>query len=366
MRLFSSPGSEARSSAKEAEPANVHDELGEAIETLRSVLLAVGQHAFDTDRELADETRTRFEELARRIAIGPVKSQLDGAPPAARRDYRSVRHEVRAQREHEQKYVVSTVENFRDAVRACLRTLSSAIAEDRAADKRVGAQIGLLVEAFQTNDSEAIRREAKLVAELVSESISQRRARERQQMAELAQSVRVLKDELRDARSQAERDPLTDLYNRAAFDEHARRTAEIAMLGVGQPFLVMLDVDHFKQVNDRFGHPTGDATLRAVAELLVRTFLRADDFVARYGGEEFAVIIVDSAEDRVLSRAERLRESASRLEVPSASGAVRLTVSIGVAGLLPAEGVASWIERADRALYAAKQSGRNRVISAAG
>ena len=361
-------GREARVEAPalppEPGPQTLQDELGEAVDTLRSVLGSLGELSFDTDQHDQSAIRAQFDEMARRVAVGPVKRQDGERLPAARRDYRGVRLAVRQHREHEVRYVTSALANFREAVRACLHSLSSAIAEDRAADKRVGAQVGRLVEAFQTNDAEAIRREAKLVATLVEESIAQRRQREGAQMANLAQSVRVLRDELQEARARAERDALTELFNRAALDEHVRRTAELSLLGAGQPFLLMLDVDHFKQINDRFGHPAGDATLRAVVELMVRTFLRADDFVARYGGEEFAVVIVDSTEERVLTRAERLREAAARMEIQSPAGVVTLTVSIGVAGLQPGESASTWLERADRALYAAKDRGRNRVQDA--
>jgi diguanylate cyclase (GGDEF)-like protein len=156
-------------------------------------------------------------------------------------------------------------------------------------------------------------------------------------------------------------DPLTGLLNRRAFEmriheEAARSARQGAALS-----MLALDVDHFKRVNDRYGHPAGDAVLVSIAEVIARA-ARTQDVVARVGGEEFSVLLVDADVEAATVVAERIRaavEGASLGEVET------LTISIGVAGLsLEGEAPAVTLQRdADRVLYVAKETGRNRVVS---
>ncbi len=127
----------------------------------------------------------------------------------------------------------------------------------------------------------------------------------------------------------------------------------------------MLEVDHFKQFNDTFGHPAGDEVLRQLARVLADT-RRANDVVARYGGEEFAVILVDTAKFTAAKVAERVRDRVSGHDFSEAAPrAGKLSVSIGVA-TFPDDGAdaEALVRAADTALYAAKRAGRNRVVLA--
>jgi diguanylate cyclase (GGDEF)-like protein len=157
-------------------------------------------------------------------------------------------------------------------------------------------------------------------------------------------------------------DPMTGLYNRRGFDEGAGRVIA-ARTRRRQPVTALLfDLDHFKLINDRFGHATGDTTLKLFASV-ISTGMRSDDLIARLGGEEFAALIVGSLEDGVAA-AERIRvafETAARAVGGRYVGA---TVSVGVACGNPEEGVEALLDRADRALYDAKRNGRNRVATA--
>ena len=168
------------------------------------------------------------------------------------------------------------------------------------------------------------------------------------------------------AEKQAQTDYLTGLLNRRHFSELAER--ELArMARFEHPgTLLMLDIDHFKSVNDTHGHATGDLVLQAVARTL-EAALRTVDIVGRVGGEEFAVLLIATQGDAALEAAERVRSLVAAAEVTSEHGAtVRVTVSIGVA---PAHAgvmhVTDWLAEADKAMYAAKMSGRNRVRVAA-
>lgn len=158
---------------------------------------------------------------------------------------------------------------------------------------------------------------------------------------------------------QAETDELTRLLNRRAFRMLGKPRLDVAGSG-RRAFLILLDIDHFKSINDRYGHTEGDRVLVAVAAAL-RAHVRPDDLVARIGGEEFAILIQAHTQGTALSLAHRLRRGVDDLEILSADGArISVTASFGVAA---GDGL-PWrqlIAKADAALYAAKRAGRNRV-----
>ncbi len=162
--------------------------------------------------------------------------------------------------------------------------------------------------------------------------------------------------------SLVERDGLTRLLNPAAFLDRARAAvAEAAREPRRRTAWIMLDLDHFKSINDRWGHPVGDAVLTAFASLLSRR-LRGSDAVGRCGGEEFAVLVGGLGERDAVRLADRLREEFHALDhAAPGGGSFRASCSAGIAFLEPGMGLAEWRERADRALYRAKALGRDRV-----
>jgi two-component system cell cycle response regulator len=159
-------------------------------------------------------------------------------------------------------------------------------------------------------------------------------------------------------------DPLTGLMNRRAFSAAAR--SEVARSErYGTPFcLLLLDVDHFKTVNDKRGHPAGDAVLAALGALLGEQ-IRKVDCAGRWGGEEFVVALSGADADGGLVAAERIRGAIGRMPVKDLAGElIPVTASIGLAAYLEGDSIDSLVTRADRAMYAAKSSGRNRVSAA--
>jgi diguanylate cyclase (GGDEF)-like protein len=159
-------------------------------------------------------------------------------------------------------------------------------------------------------------------------------------------------------------DALTQLHNRLFFEHRlAEEWAHAARTGQALSIL-MVDIDHFKRVNDSFGHPFGDRCLRAVADALRRALQRSGDVLARYGGEEFIVLLRDADEAAARQVAGRLLESVSALALPHDGETVRLTCSIGCASARPLSGgePAAAVNDADQALYRAKLEGRNRVV----
>jgi diguanylate cyclase (GGDEF)-like protein len=192
-----------------------------------------------------------------------------------------------------------------------------------------------------------------------------------QAVAERTQSLRAANQELETLRDAYQRlsevDALTQVGNRRLFDREMTRNITLARRLLTPVSLLMVDIDHFKSVNDKLGHAVGDTYLRAVAQALVATVRTVEDVVARFGGEEFAVVLQNTGQEAAAATAERVRAAVQALHLRNETSAVAVvTVSIGVATCMPGR-VTSAEEltaHADRALYRAKREGRNRVVIA--
>lgn len=154
-------------------------------------------------------------------------------------------------------------------------------------------------------------------------------------------------------------DPLTGAGNRRAGMDQLQRALDAQQRYETVTGVVMLDIDHFKRINDRFGHETGDDVLRMVAETLAGS-LRSTDFLARWGGEEFLAILPHTTEALLPRVVGRLLRLVHRSGVEHPEGRIRVTVSAGVTALQAGDTVHELVDRADRLLYLAKQEGRNR------
>jgi two-component system cell cycle response regulator len=163
---------------------------------------------------------------------------------------------------------------------------------------------------------------------------------------------------LRRAERNALTDALTGLGNRHWMKDMFEREVTRAQHNGKSLCLMMIDIDNFKHFNDQYGHISGDRVLSAVAEAL-REYLRPTDLIARFGGDEFAVLLPDLALAQAQQTADRLRAQVANLSPPSLSTAI--TISIGVSASVPEDDVGSLVQRADAAMYDAKEQGRNRV-----
>lgn len=161
----------------------------------------------------------------------------------------------------------------------------------------------------------------------------------------------------------AHTDQLTGLNNRTSFSQSLQHEWDLAKR-YNAPFsLLMLDIDHFKKINDSYGHIVGDQALKAVAKMIKET-IRDSDVAFRYGGEEFVVLLNNTSEPGSSLLAERIRQNIANLDIPIEGSTLKLTISLGAAVLGGNESGEELLKRADEALYQAKNSGRNRVVSA--
>lgn len=198
----------------------------------------------------------------------------------------------------------------------------------------------------------------------VAKSVREANERLEDQLAKSSDEVVTLRRNIENIQQEAMLDPLTGVKNRKTFDTEILRLMRDAT-DAGQPLaLIMADVDHFKQFNDRWGHQTGDHVLRLVADVM-NANIKGADVLARYGGEEFAIILPGTTLSNAVMLADRIRKAVESRRLKKRRTDEDLgvvTLSMGAALLRWNDNVDSFVERADNLLYAAKNGGRNRVV----
>ena len=244
--------------------------------------------------------------------------------------------------------VMSSAKEYLNVAIADNRSQMMAIG-DMAERSEVGVDPAPLVEDLLNELAKAVNRAAKLEA----------------RFAESTRELDAIRDSLSQSEERAKTDTLTDLPNRRALDEFFRK-AQIAAMEKGEPLSVLLiDIDHFKKINDTYGHGVGDQVLRLMASVL-RERLRETDLPARYGGEELIAVLPGADLATCAAVAERIRRLIGECRITRRSTSELLpsiTVSIGVGQFQFGESMADLIDRCDRALYLAKRSGRDRVVT---
>jgi diguanylate cyclase len=222
--------------------------------------------------------------------------------------------------------------------------------------------MGRLQKAVGSGDTQSVKREALRSITLIESLIEMRSQRQTSRVERMASHLDRLNVELVDVKEKLATDPLTEIPNRAAFDEHLHRLVDVQPVVSVRATLFMIDVDHFKWVNDHYGHPVGDTVLKEVAKQFDKSLRRRGDFVARFGGDEFAGIVQGVESDGVRQICEQLLFSIRDMDTLHEGETIRVSVSIGAVSFAQGDDTRSWLERADRALYLAKEAGRDRFV----
>jgi diguanylate cyclase len=336
------------------------------LDTLAAVLRSMAEFALDQESADADTFREDAEAWAAHVALATAPPGPPAPAPAApsasgRRDWEGVRRFVREYCRSSAKHASGVAADLRDVIWVFIRNFGQALSKEEEADERIREQVARLEKLAMASAAAELKREVTEAVGSLTRAFEERRQRQRAQMATLGETVRKLGDELATVRREGERDPLTRVFNRKALDAYLERTVEMYRAFRQDMCLVMIDVDRFKEINDSCGHVVGDQVLREVADVIARVFLRKTDFVARFGGDEFAVVLRETAPEDVLPLADRVLARVRAASLAAGGRRVALSVSVGAAAIEAADDPTSWLERADRALYAAKSAGRDRV-----
>ncbi|MEZ4440191.1 MAG: diguanylate cyclase [Polyangiaceae bacterium] len=344
-------------------PDTSPEALGDrALDALGGVLRVFGEVSFDVEGLTGDDLKRRCGGWITHLLVGGDHPEGDGAAERSGRDFRGAGRFFGEQRRRE----VDLVRRLRRLVGSTAARVAELVAKDEEGDERIRGCLARLKQEAEEGSIESLRERVDETVSVAEDVFGERKRRHAAEIERLAERLDSLNTALKEARREASTDPLTQVFNRASLDRHMQAVVELAAFTDGAVCLLMVDIDHFKQINDEHGHPVGDRALRQVADQIVRVASRRTDFVARYGGEEFAVVLAETPLSGAQKVAARLVASIAEQTLAVGEGVtLDVTVSVGVAQLTTGESLEDWLARADQALYEAKASGRNRSVSAA-
>ncbi len=310
----------------------------------------------------------RCEAWAEHLSIGGAHPDADAdaaLPQPGQRDWAGARRFVARRRQEESELITQGLGDLREVVADLTERLATTLSEDEESVRRVTEQVDCLRTAVTIDSLDGLRREVASTATLLSALIEEQSARIQGQLHALDQRVLRLSEELQEVKHESSLDGLTRVYNRGAFDRAFPRLHRLASVSEQPSSLLIADLDFLKEINDRFGHRSGDEALRHFADCLVRSFPRRTDFIARYGGDEFVAILPQTPAQESERYATRFLDSVhDNAMIRETDTIFSLTASIGLAELKRGERAEAWLERADQALYQAKERGRDCLIVA--
>jgi diguanylate cyclase (GGDEF)-like protein len=341
--------------------------LDGALDTLGSVFQTFGKDSFLIDSDFDPAVfPDRCADVVRHIEYGADAPDLGlKAAGPGYRDWASVRRFFADRRQREKSFVNHAIADYRGAVEDLVVGLSEICRQGDVTEASVRSGLEAIKSVIDNGDLPDIKRALADTMTSINEAFSKQKRQYEQQIAHLQDRMSGLKQDLLAAHEEMKQDPLTRVYNRRAFDAAIDRCLNMQAV-LQQPIsLVMIDVDNFKAINDTLGHAGGDELLLAVANLMNRSFVRKNDIICRYGGDEFAVILPDTAADKSRVSIERFLDGVNGLGADDWPEGLEISCSAGCAEIEDGDTVESLIGRADRALYDAKQAGRNRLRIAA-
>ncbi len=316
---------------------------------LEQILLCFARYAFETSERTAEGNRALWQSVAELVRRG----RLDEIPTKTC-EYRRSEHS----------FVSNQLNDLRDLAWTLISGMSQLIHQEGEDSNALKTHLQQLDRQMHTSGGAIPVEVLKSTLQSLTEVLNQRVQRHQQVLSQLQSQVHDLMQELEQARRESALDPLTQLYNRRALEAHLRSTIELNRLFGYPAVLILLDLDQFKQVNDQYGHLSGDEVLKEVARRLVSVCKRKSDFVARYGGEEFAIVLREATLKDGKKIAQRIAEAIRSTPIRLPDGqTIHMTVSLGVSQLQSGETPEAWLHRTDQLLYQAKQTGRNRLCA---
>lgn len=348
--------------AEQPPPSSNDDTITDgALDTLECVIRTMGSDSFpladEADSsafaEQCDEFATHVENGAAVTSAGIIQS-IDGA-----REWGQVRRFFIDRRHNETEYVTSRVQDYRACVEDLVTGLRQIGQRDQDTEQSVKQSLDTIDRAVGAGALPEIRVALQNTIKNVSETFTEQKRNYEEQIRTLNDRMSNLRKDLVVVREEMKRDTLTEVFNRGAFDAAIKRSVNTYFILKQPTTLVMIDIDAFKSVNDKWGHAAGDDVLRSIGECLERSFIRKSDIVARYGGDEFGIILNDTTAIQSKALIERFFEQLKSVVVPYSVKGTTVTCSAGYTEIGADDSVESLIVRADKALYQAKASGRD-------
>jgi diguanylate cyclase len=327
--------------------------------SIRALLQFIKEFSLDIEEIKSDEFKHEISQLADKFAsdinLKKIRSNFE-------KDKRGISSFVSLQK----KYLTDREGEFKDIIDILTNAMVNLDAENHGYNQKILEQSGKIEQITLLDDIKKVKQALILEVEQIRHTVKRKQSSDSETLEALAKQVHTLNSQLKQAHTESVTDSLTGIYNRKAFDRQIGELVEKNTIAKSPFSLLIMDIDNFKNINDTYGHQTGDRIIMAIVNKC-RQSIRAEDFFARYGGEEFIVILPGASLRNAVKKANHICKSVAstryRLNDGPDGQTLHVTLSIGVSCHQKADTTTSIIQRADKALYAAKDAGKNRVYS---
>lgn len=360
MNLFSRKQKSADSPERIAEELERSRERAEfLLHAVRALLYIAREFSLDLPDIDTEGYRKRIDELTKRLTGEEPSAALAKAFEGDKAAFLEFAGQ-------EKKFLIDREKELKNIIELLRKGMSEILGDNQDFSSKVYEQNLRIEQVAGLEDMRKIKETLKTEVSQMKQVVQMKQERDQARMTKLTEEITVLKSDLARVKDSASTDPLTGALNRLAFDSIVKSLVERYHV-TSIPFsMLMCDLDHFKKINDSYGHQVGDRVLMAfVAEC--KNLFRKDDVIARYGGEEFVVILPRASLRNAVKRAKVLCKAVAArqylVDPERPNEKLSFTASVGVSALRGSDTVETIIKRADKALYEAKRTGRNRVVS---
>ncbi len=325
----------------------------------RTLLQCIRQFALDIRELNSFEFQTGLAELAESMGSEEKLSRIHAR-------FQGHAQGIGEFAEKQKNYLRERETEFKAIIDILTKAMVAQDCENREFNRGILEQSQRLEEMTRLDDIKRLKQTLLLEVEQLQAAVREKETRDSETIETLSRQVTTLNSELKSVRNESERDGLTGVLNRRAFDRYINDLVARNTMKHQDVALLMMDIDDFKRINDTYGHQAGDRVLVSMANKF-RQAVRSDDLIARYGGEEFAIILPGASLRNGIKKGKQICDLVASarylLEGMPPADALSLTMSIGVSACQKGDSATALICRADKALYLAKCSGKNRVRS---
>lgn len=330
-----------------------HPDLSDDRATILYILDTYNKNLFEIEDRPIRRIREMMDEFSKQL-MNPEKIKDEKLLFELRQFFSSYRIA-------EYTYIQKTFDDFKKIIWDFADQLGEDLVAEKSQDEVINQNLGQLREAVESNSIDTLKRKSREFINFYIEHQTIKDERRSKRMQSIRKNLTTVKKQLLDANQSMRIDHLTQCYNRKSFEEQAQKYHQLFQISKNPISLLMVDIDHFKKVNDTYGHDVGDFVLKECVRFLKENFQRPDDFIARLGGEEFAVLLPDYSAENAAVKAEEILQKIRKEVVIHGTNEIRFTVSIGISQLYERETVSQWMKKADQALYNSKNTGRNKL-----
>jgi diguanylate cyclase len=336
---------------------NVEQRQDACTQVIRTLFVFLKAFALDISDIDGEGFRNRVERISEKLFEQTTAERI-------LKTFNRSKTDLAAHIDRQNAYLEERDRELRNIIDLLTRAMAATNSENDAYHREILQKGEKIEQITRLDDIRKIKSALEKEVESLRETVQAKQMDEKVRIESLSSQVAVLREELQTAKEESQRDGLTGIYNRRAFDRHIRNLVDQNQVQRSPFAVLMLDIDDFKRINDTYGHPVGDRVLLALANAC-RQMIRSDDFLARYGGEEFVIILPGANRRNAAKKARQLCKAVSKtrytLDDDNDQLTLSITISIGVAEFRPPDDVETIMARADKALYQVKAAGKNGV-----